>query len=231
MQATTSTSAPSVLAATTIGAAWLGIASRILHDGIPAHWDGQPILEVRNVTLDVATPSPDDQVIARFADPERLAWMHANFTDFRRVTALGDAASYASRLFDYARSGRDQVQWVIDRLRADPERRDAVITTFEPLTDTAYIPCVAMLDFWIPDGALHLVVTAHSIDFGTKGYANLVELAQLQRRVADQVGVPVGRLTVTIKSAHIYDPELTLMHGILDAADFPDRADPDDPAR
>ena len=223
MQQTTPTSitasaAAHVLAAPTIGEAWLAVAAHILDDGVPARWDGQPILEVRNVTLDVEAPSPVDPVIARFADPERLAWMHANFTDFRRVVALGDAASYASRLFDYGRSGRDQLQWVVDRLRADPERRDAVITTFEPLTDTTYIPCVAMLDFWIPDGSLDLVVFAHSIDFGTKGYGNLVELADLQRRAAEQLEVPVGRLTMTIKSAHVYDPELARMRQILDAA-------------
>lgn len=218
MQATTSATAPAVLESPSIGGAWLAIAARVLAEGVAARWDGRPILEVRNVTLHVTRPSPADPLIERFADRERLAWMHANFTDFHRVAALGDAASYASRLFDYARSGRDQLQWVVDRLRADPERRDAVITTFEPLADTTYIPCVAMLDFWIPDGALDLVVFAHSIDFGTKGYGNLVELADLQRRVADQLGVPVGTLTMTIKSAHVYDPELPLMRDILHAA-------------
>jgi len=33
--------------------------------------------------------------------------MHANFTDHSRVAALGDADSYATRLFDYEHSGRD----------------------------------------------------------------------------------------------------------------------------
>ena len=52
-----------------------------------------------------------------FADGERLAWMHANFTDGARVAALGGADSYATRLFDYEHTGRDQVAWVVDRLR------------------------------------------------------------------------------------------------------------------
>ena len=39
-----------------------------------------------------------------------------------------------------------------------------------------------MLDFWAPDGALELVVYAHSLDFGKKAYGNLVELARLQER-------------------------------------------------
>ena len=56
-----------------------------------------------------------------------------------------------------------------------------------------------------------LVVYAHSLDFGKKAYGNLVELARLQREVAGAVGCPVGALVVHAKSAHVYEPELTLM--------------------
>lgn len=194
-----------------LGEAWLGIARVILDGGRESRYDGLPIREVERVSIEVAEPDAKDTIIARLADPERLAWMHANFTDHARVSELGDAASYASRLFDYARTGRDQVAWVIQRLRADPQSRSASITTFEPLSDTSYIPCVSLLDFWIPDGSLDLIAYCHSIDFGTKGYGNLVELASLQALVADAVGVPVGTLTMLVKSAHIYSTELELM--------------------
>jgi hypothetical protein len=50
------------------------------------------------------------------------------------------------------------------------------------LTDTSYIPCV---NFWPTDDAFQLGVYAHGIDFGTKGCANLVELAALHHHVAD----------------------------------------------
>ena len=68
-----------------------------------------------------------------------------------------------------------------------------------------------MLDFWAPAGALELVVYAHSLDFGKKAYGNLVELARLQELVARELGLPVGRLTVLVKSAHVYEPEWELM--------------------
>jgi thymidylate synthase len=58
---------------------------------------------------------------------------------------------------------------------------------------------------------------AHAIDFGTKGYANLVELAALQTRVARDLGVGIGTLTMTVKSAHIYQTELGLMRRIIAA--------------
>jgi len=201
----------------TLGEGWMAIASAILTGGVVGSWEGLPIVEVFRATLDVNSPRVDDPIIARHGDPERLTWMHANFTDHSRVAELGDADSYATRLYDYAHAGRDQIRWVIDRLAANPWTRDAAVTTLQPLTDTGYIPCVSLLDFWLIAGKVQLAVYAHSIDFGTKGYANLVELAALQARVASDLGVGLGTLTMTVKSAHIYQTELGQMRRIIAA--------------
>jgi len=196
----------------------MAISAAILTSGVEGRWEGVPIVEVLRVTIDVRSPSVDDSIISEHGDPERMAWMHANFTDHSRVPELGDADSYATRLYDYARTGRDQIRWVIDRLTANPWTRDATITTFQPLTDASYVPCVSLLDFWLTNDELQLAVYAHAIDFGTKGYANLVELAALQTRVARDLGAGMGTLTMTVKSAHIYQTELELMQGITGAA-------------
>lgn len=201
-----------------LGQAWLAIARRILDDGTPSTYDGQEILEVPHAWLEVRHPDPDDAIIAEHAEPERLAWMRANFLDRSLVAELGNARSYASRLFDYGATGADQLAWVVGRLKADPLSRSATITTFEPLSDTSYIPCVSMLDFWIRDDALELVVYAHSIDFGAKGYANLVQLADIQGDVAGELGVPIGPLSFIVKSAHIYEPQFGYMRGVLGLA-------------
>ncbi len=206
--------------ADTIGGAWLAVAQRILDRGADSSYDGAPILELERVTLSVARPASVDPIVRELGDVERLAWMHANFSDHSLVEALGDARSYASRLYDYAASGRDQVQWVIERLRADPTSRSATITTFEPLLDSSYIPCVSLLDFWIGDGRLAAIVYAHSIDFGAKGYGNLVELAYLMERVATGLGTEVGRLDFVVKSAHIYEPDLPFMREAAQHAAF-----------
>jgi len=213
----TEVSAPTLIEVMTLGEAWMAIAAAILSDGVVGSWEGLPIVEVFRATLDVHSPSADDPIIAQHGDPERLAWMHANFSDRPRVAELGDADSYATRLFDYAHAGRDQIRWVIDRLAANPWARDVTITTFQPLTDSGYIPCVSLLDFWLVKGELQLAVYAHAIDFGTKGYGNLIELAALQARVAKDVAVGVGTLTMTVKSAHIYETELGLMRRIVAA--------------
>jgi thymidylate synthase len=203
--------------ADTIGTAWLAIARRIVDEGAESAYDAAPILELERVTLGVARPASADPIVTELGNAERLAWMHANFTDRAPVSELGQARSYASRLYDYAAAGRDQVQWVIDRLHADPTSRSATITTLEPLLDTTYIPCVSLLDFWIAGGQLESIVYAHSIDFGTKGYGNLVELAYLMERVADGLTLPVGRLDLVVKSAHIYEADVSVMRDTVSA--------------
>jgi hypothetical protein len=206
------------LAAATLGDAWLDVARLILAHGADSSYDGLPLLEVELVTLDIARPDPDDALIAAHASPDWLAWMRANFTDHSRVAELGGARSYASRLFDYAGAGRDQIAWVVDKLTRDPVASYAAITTFEPLSDTSYIPCVSLLDFWLRSGRLELVVYAHSIDFGKKGFANLTQLAELLRHVAARLGAPVGSLVMIVKSATIYKTEIGLMNETLAAA-------------
>jgi thymidylate synthase len=207
-----------VIEADTIGMAWLSVAGEILDGGLDARYDGAATKELANVTIVVAAPEPDDAIIAELGDPGWSDWMQRNFTKPDPVAELGDAASYATRLENY--SGRDQVGWVIDRLRADPECRSATITTLQPLTDTAYIPCISLLDFWRPEpgGPVELVVYAHSLDFGKKAYGNLVELARLHHRVAEGAGARAGKLVLHAKSAHVYEPEWDLMRAIMSAA-------------
>ena len=206
------------IAARTLGEGWLEVVDLILAHGRPSTFNGLPLLETELVTLDVSQPDPDDAVINRHADTEWLAWMRANFTERTRVAALGGARSYASRIYDYAETGRDQIDWIVNTLQQDPIASYAAITTFEPLLDTTYIPCISLLDFWLRAGQLEVVVYAHSIDFGKKGYGNLIQIAELQHHVANRLGVPVGALAMVIKSATIYTSEVELMRRVLEAA-------------
>jgi thymidylate synthase len=209
------TTAGTSIQSKSIGDAWLSICDLIMRRGVAGHYDGLAMREVIMATLCIAEPRVNDDVIHQYADSGRMAWMHDNFSDHSVVEALGNADSYATRLRDYAHSGRDQITWVSQRLLGDPTTRSATIATFQPLSDTSYIPCVSLLDFYLIDGKLELAIYAHSIDFGAKGFANLVELASLQEEVPSNVGAPVGSLTMIIKSAHIYDSDVEYMRGVL----------------
>ncbi len=207
-----------VVRAQSLGRAWLKATRAILTKGAKASYEDSPTLEVGLMDLVIDDPSERDGLIERLGDPERISWMHENFTNRRAVDELGGAASYATRLYDYEASGKDQVAWVIETLRADRRSRSAVITTLQPLSDTTYIPCVSLLHFWLPDGRLDLVVTAHSIDFATKGYANLLELAEIQQHVAGSLGTSTGQLVLRITSAHLYERDLEKVRAVLDSS-------------
>jgi thymidylate synthase len=181
-----------------------------------SRYKGAIVLEIENRTMEVLAPDPKDCLIHQCGDREWLTWMHDNFVVQDNVPELGYAPSYAVRLYNYAYQGRDQVEWVIQRLRAYPDSRSATITTLMPLTDTSYIPCISLLDFWVPDESLELVVYAHSLDFGRKAYGNLIELAQLQAHVSEQIARSVGRLVIHVKSAHVYEPEWEFVRQLCD---------------
>ncbi len=200
----------------TLGECWLAVSKKIMDDGHLSRYDGAPIKEIANLSLSIELPDPNDEFIHEHGDPSWLQWMHDNFFVQKKVAELGNAPSYAIRLFNYADRGRDQIRWVIDRLRADPDNKSASITTFMPLTDTNYIPCISLLDFWIPSDAVELIVYAHSLDFGKKAYGNLIELASLQSMVADQLHRPIGKLIIHVKSAHIYQPEWAYMQNLIE---------------
>ena len=202
---------PRIVRAETLGEAWLAAADLVLCEGQAARWGPDLTREIALLTIAVDEPDPDDALIARLGDPAWLAWMRANFREPGSVAELGGADSYARRLRDYAGTGRDQVAWLIERLVADPGVRDATITTFQPSTDTTYVPCISLIDAWAPDGRLQLVAYAHGLDLGKKAYGNFVELAALQREIAAGAGLATGGLVVHVKTAHIYEPELEAM--------------------
>src|SRR5262245_53654463 len=109
-----------MIATRTLGEAWLEVAALILDHGAKSTFKTLPMREVELVTLDIAAPDPNDPVIARHAPTDWLAWMRKNFTDHSRVAELGNARSYASRLFDYGATGRNQLDWVVEKLTNDP---------------------------------------------------------------------------------------------------------------
>ena len=134
----------------TLGQSWMAKKNKKMEDGYIARYDGAPLKENVYSTLVTLKPDPEDSFIKKHGDPAWLAWMHENFFSFNKVRELGDAASCATRLFNYLEAGRDQIQWVAERLKKDKDSRSATITTFQTLTDASYIPCISLLDFWIP---------------------------------------------------------------------------------
>jgi thymidylate synthase len=195
-----------------LGIAWLAACRAVLEEGEPGRDGDDPIHELLHLTIQVHAPDPDDPIIARRTAPEMLAWMRANFREQRPVPELGNAPSYGQRLRN--QHGRDQVAWVVEKLRARPSSKSATVTTLRE-DDVSYIPCVSLLDFKLRHDGLLLTCACRSIDVGVKLPANLVELAHLQGEVAGALGCGAGELTLWVASAHIYERDVPQIQELL----------------
>ena len=139
----------------TAGNAWIVLADDILSNGFERKRGDETFTELKGVSFSIAGEFLYDQIISEYGDKTKIEWMRNNFEVLSPVKELQDANSYASRLFDYC-GQKDQIAWVVEKIRTDRYSRSATITTFEPWTDVHYIPCISMLDFDIEEDTLNL---------------------------------------------------------------------------
>lgn len=191
-----------------LGAVWVRVLAEIENNGAAAIYtdnagEQADAKELFDVTAEVQNADLPDAIIERHKVREEYDWMVRNFTVQGEVPELHHENSYASRLYSYM-GKKNQVDWLVDRLRSNPTTRSAAITMFEPLTDEGYIPCVSLLDFQENAGQLNMTAYCRALDFGCKAYVNLVMLRLIQNGIAEKVGMNCGKLTLLVKSAHFY---------------------------
>lgn len=107
----------------------------------------------------------------------------------------------------------DQVQWIIKRLKENPDDRRAVLGMWDPLQDSTMVdeggkdvPCNISASFQVTDGKLDLYVFNRSNDliWGTYG-ANVVHFSILQEFVALACGYEVGHYHQVSANTHVYE--------------------------
>ena len=197
-----------------IGEAWLESCRYIFRDGHPMEDEGKMLREMLHFVLEIKNPKEDDKIIEKYADKAMIEWMLSNFFEQKMVPELKNGLSYGTRLFNY--NGKNQVEWVIEKLKQKPESKSATITMLMPNQDVGYIPCVSMLDFKIRGGRLMVVAMCRSLDFGSKVYANMIALHRLQQMISKRLDVPSGELVIYVVSAHIYDDDYNKIKAILE---------------
>ena len=116
----------------------------------------------------------------------------------------------------------DQLAHVVKLLQEDPDTRRAIMVIYNPVIDTAPgrdIPCNNWIHFITRDGLLHGHVTIRSNDiiWGWSGI-NQFEWSALLEIVAGLVGVPVGSLTFSVSSLHVYEHHYERAERIVEEA-------------
>jgi len=115
--------------------------------------------------------------------------------------------TYGERLRAWGDEKIDQIGFVIEKLKKDPNSRRSLAVTWIPPVDEKKeeVPCLILADFKIRGGKLHLTAVFRSNDMFGAWPANAYGLTRLCEFVAKGVGVPVGTLTTLSISAHIYE--------------------------
>ncbi len=103
----------------------------------------------------------------------------------------------------------DQIRYVIDTLKTDPNSRRMVVTAWEPGNAAAskLPPCHYTYAFHVAEGRLNCHLTQRSGDVALGIPFNLAAYATLTQMIAQECGLGLGRFAHTIVDAHIYMAE------------------------
>lgn len=120
--------------------------------------------------------------------------------------------TYHERLFSYRLPDGviiNQIEKIIEKLRKAPYTRRAQAITWQPWKDlgTEHPPCLQRLWCRVIDGRLVMHVHMRSNDALKAAYMNMYAFTELQKYVAERLGVEVGYYMHIADSYHVYEKD------------------------
>lgn len=114
--------------------------------------------------------------------------------------------TYGERLNAWGEERINQIDYVIAKLKENPNSRRAVATTWDPRKDTRVdeVPCLNHFVFMVQEGLLDLSVMIRSNDMYGAWPANVYALGELLEHVSKKTMLKQGTLTTLSVNAHIY---------------------------
>ncbi len=123
--------------------------------------------------------------------------------------------------------GVDQISWVIDELKKNPDSRRLIVSAWNPqyIPDAsvspqenvkrgrmALAPCHCLFQFYVVDGRLSCQLYQRSADIFLGVPFNIASYAMLTHMIAQVCGYTVGDFVHTFGDAHIYLNHLDQVH-------------------
>ncbi len=194
----------------------------LLAEGAEVTVRGRPTREILDVATVIRNPRQRVHVV-----PGRWANPFLALSDSLHVLAgRGDVASllpYNQRIVEFSDDGdwlygaygpriARQIMPLIERLRADPSDRRAILSIWEERdlqAPTKDPPCNDLVAFKLRSGHLHMTVFNRSNDLHWGLYAvNFYQFSILQEYIAARLRVDLGTQTHISNSLHVYTDEL-----------------------
>ncbi len=100
----------------------------------------------------------------------------------------------------------DQIQWVIDEIRRNPNSRRLIVSAWNPpeIDDMALPPCHCLFQFYVAEGRLSCQLYQRSGDTFLGVPFNIASYALLTHMIAHVTGLQIGEFVHTLGDAHIY---------------------------
>lgn len=196
-----------------IGPDYRALLGQVLTEGQLTAPRGKPCLEIRGVVLvsDAHTRIGGAGVDYRLATAEAMAYL-AGWDDVewleRFRPGYGQFSDDGETLHGaYGRRLRTNLDIAVERLRADPDSRQAVVNIWDSVIDSQPskdLPCNTLVHLLLREGALHLFVHVRSQDavWGLPYDHDAWWL--VLKALAPCVGATPGSLTQYIDSLHVY---------------------------
>jgi len=128
--------------------------------------------------------------------------------------------SYGPRIFNYQKN-KDQINdFVIPLLKKDSSTRRAVVSLYNPTTDSNIlsknIPSMMFISFKMKNNSLDLTCFIRSNDFFIGWPGNIYQIFMLQKYVADKLGAKIGSLTTMSSSAHAFQEHFEIIKKVME---------------
>ncbi|MDR0838531.1 MAG: thymidylate synthase [Oscillospiraceae bacterium] len=118
--------------------------------------------------------------------------------------------------YTYHQRMGSQLDWVASELRRNTDSRRAIISTRDEKDLESGSPaCLQSVQYLIREGKLHCKVLFRSNDATKAAFMNAFALILLQKRVADELGIPVGSYTHRANSFHVYERDFAMFDGYI----------------
>jgi len=117
----------------------------------------------------------------------------------------------------------DQIQWVVDEIRRNPDSRRLVVSAWNPadIPRMALAPCHALFQFYVAEGKLSCQLYQRSADLFLGVPFNIPSYALLTHMIAQQTDLVVGDFVWTGGDCHVYDNHLEQVDLQLSREPFP----------
>ena len=119
--------------------------------------------------------------------------------------------------YTYHQRMGNQIDFVVNELKRNPSSRRAVMCIRTPKDMGSDDPaCLQHIQYFIRDGKLDCMVLFRSNDACKATFMNAFALIMLQKRIADELGVPVGTYIHRANSFHCYEKDFGILKGYVD---------------